>query len=415
MQKIAIARTDASVGELLLDAARYPLRGPALITCVVLAGVYLASGLPGLLGMLIRLAFWILLWRYGATCLLHAANGYADPPDVGVEENTRAGVILTLIHLILIATGTAAVVYDMPLMLVVAVPLALALPAIDMSLAFDGDFATSLNPVTWWRTIGSFGLRYLIPLGLNLLLFALVLLVAAFLNDHVPALIALPCYGFLAAYLVLLSFQLMGAMVHQRHEHLGLAPESAALVRHNGQDTDEQFVQRMEELAQTEPEAALDQFVGRLQNRMAPAPIHRAYRDLMRKRGMREGLLVHGQIWIAALVANGEDRRALGVVQECGELDASFVPDDPATALPLIDLAARIGMTQIALQLARGFLRHWPHAPETPRVGLLAARLLGEQPHRGTEGVVLLGKLMQAWPDHPLRGEMEALAQRLAR
>lgn len=414
MQRIAVSRTDASPGELLLAAVRYPLRGTAVITCLVLAGVYLVSGIGGIIGGLVRLAFWVMLWRYGATCLLHAANGYEDPPNVGVEESTRAGVILTLIHLVVVACATAGVYFGMPWMWMLAALLVFALPAIDMSVAFDGDLATALNPMTWWRTMGEFGLRYFVPLALYLLTFVMVVLVAAWLTTHVPSIIALPVYGLLVAYVVILNFQLMGAMVHQRHEDLGLQPEASVLVRSSGQDADEAFLVRMDSLAESDPEAALDQFVGRLQHRAAPPAIHRAYRGLMRKRGMRDGLLVHGQIWIAAMVANGEERRALGVVQECVELDPNFVPDDPATALPLLDLAARLGMGQVALQLARGFLRSWPRAPETPRVGLLAARLLGDQPHRSTEGVVLLGKLMQAWPDHPLRAEMEALAKRLS-
>ncbi|TBR37015.1 MULTISPECIES: hypothetical protein [Dyella] len=414
MQKIAVSRTGASVGELLLGALRYPLRGTALVTCLILAGVYLATALPGLLGRLVALAFWVMLWRYGAACLLHAANGYADPPGMGVEESTRVGVILTVIHLVVVACATAGVVYNIPSMVVLAMVLGFALPAIDMSLAFDGDLATALNPVTWWRTMGRFGFHYFIPLGLNLLTFALVVLVSTWMRLHLPAVLALPLYGYAVACLVIMNFQLMGAMVHEQHEDLGMQPEAAVIAQRSGQDADDLFVVRMDQLAETDPEAALDQFVARLQHRAAPATIHRAYRDLMRKRGMREGLMVHGQVWIAALVANAEERRALGVVQECLELDASFIPDDPVTALPLIDLASRIGMSQLALQMSRSYLRQWPHSPETPRVGLLAARLLGDQPNRGTEGVVLLGKLMRAFPEDPLRPDMEALAKRLS-
>lgn len=413
MQRIAVSRTDTSLPGLLAASLGYPLRGAALATCGVLAIVYLAGLLPSIIGGLIRIAYWVMLWRYGAACLLHSAHGYADPPDVGVEESTSVGVLLTVIHLVVVAAFTAGIVYDIPWLWMLSIVLALALPAIDMSLAFDGDFATALNPLTWFRTIASFGLRYLMPLALNLFTFMLVVLMAAGLNRLLPAILAAPIYGFVCAYLVFVNFQLMGAMVHQRHDDLGIEPESAGLVRANGQDADEQLVHRALVLSESDPAAALDLFVARLQNRAAPPAIHRAYRDLMRKRSMREGLLVHGQIWIAALVAGDETRRALGVVQECIELDPQFVPDDPATAGPLADAAARMGMKNVALQLARGFVRLWPRAPDAPRMGLLAARLMAEEPQRRAEAVVFLEKLARAWPGHPLVEEMEVLSRRL--
>jgi hypothetical protein len=44
---------------------------------------------------------------------------------------------------------------------------------------------------------------------------------------------------------------------------------------------------------------------------------------------------------------------------------------------------------------------------------LVAVRLLAAMPDRQAEAAVLLGKLVAAWPDHPLRGEFDALSQQL--
>ncbi len=139
-----------------------------------------------------------------------------------------------------------------------------------------------------------------------------------------------------------------------------------------------------------------------------------AYRQLLQRQQLRDALLVHGQIWIAALIAQGESRRALGVLQECVGLDANFIPDDTRTCGELADLAARLGISRIAVMLCHGYLQTWPRDPQAPRYGLLASRLLAEHPDQHGEAVKLLDQLAASWPEHPLRAEIEQQRQRLA-
>ena len=184
-------------------------------------------------------------------------------------------------------------------------------------------------------------------------------------------------------------------------------------MRENGQDEDTLLLQQVHEVAASDRRTAIAMLVTRMQGRSAPAALHQAYRELLRQEGLRDGLLEHGHIWIAALMANGESRRALGLVQECQEIDSAFLPDDPSIAGPLAALAARSGMSHLALRMCRGFLARWPRSPDTPTYGLLAARLLAATPERTADAVVLLGKLSAHWPDHPLRRDIDAFAQQL--
>ena len=139
-----------------------------------------------------------------------------------------------------------------------------------------------------------------------------------------------------------------------------------------------------------------------------------AHADALVDYAWRHDLLVHGQIWIAALIAQGEARRALGVLQDCCGIDPAFVPDDPRTCGELADLADRLGMTHLAIHLGRGYLARWPRDPQTPRYGLLVARQLGAHAERRAEAIVLLERLAAAWPDHPQRRGIVALQRQLA-
>jgi hypothetical protein len=414
MIRIETVSSDTPFRERFVAGLSYPLRGAGLATCTALALAHYLVILPTFIGVFVSFALWTATWRYAALCLQHTANGFANPPDIGVEENPAAGNSLTFIHLFAAALCYISTLFYPPMLWPLIVLFAITLPAIDMSLAFDGGIEVALSPVNWWEVMRRFGGSYLIPVMLNLTTGGLIL-AAAMATAMVTKLISLPLFAFAYTYLIILNLHLMGAMIHARHDRFGIEPEAEELIRENGQDEDTQLLHHVETVASTDRRAAISLLVARLQSRVAPPSLHQAYRELLRQEGLRDGLLEHGQIWIAALLANDEPRRALGLAQECIEIDPAFVPDDPRGALALAELAARSGMNRLGLKLAKGFLSLWPRSPEAPRAGLLAARLLAEPLGQRTEAVVLLGKLVAMWPEHPLCGEMETLAQHLQR
>ncbi|HEY8329368.1 MAG TPA: hypothetical protein VIO59_13115 [Rhodanobacter sp.] len=413
MPRVEVVAADTPFAQRLQAGFGYPLRGAALPTCVMLALIHYVGLLPSWTGALASALVWAATWRYAADCLLHTAHGYADPPDVGSDGNDASGWGLTAIHLLLVALCVIAIVFFPHLLWPVLIVSALALPAIDMSLAFDGNLALALNPFNWKRVIGSFGAAYLIPVAINLLLGVLIVL-ASISTALLPRLLALPLFAFAYTYLIVLAFHLMGAMIHQRHERFGIEPEAEKLVAASNQDADSRLLDEARRLAIDDPVAALRQLAARLQERTAPASVHLLYRELLHRQGLRNDLLVHGQVWIAALIAQGEPRRALGVLQECGGIDAGFVPDDPRTCGELADLAARLGMSRLAIHLCRGYLAHWPRDPQAPHYGLLAARQLAAHADQHAEATALLDRLAAAWPEHPLRAEIDAQRRQLA-
>jgi len=412
MPRIETVAADTPFGERLVAGFGYPLRGAGLATCTALTLAHYAGFLPAV-GMLASLLVWAATWRYAADCLLHTAHGYADPPDVGSEGNGASGWGLTAIHLLLVALCVLAVAFFPRALWPVLVVAALALPAVDMSLAFDGNLALALNPLNWIRVVNTFGPVYLVPVAINLLLGLLIVL--ASLGSHLlPRFLALPLFAFACTYLIVLAFHLMGALIHLHHERLGLVPEAPQLAKALGQDEDSRLVDEARAQAADAPVAVLHRLAERLRQHNAPAPVHQLYRELLRRQGLRDDLLVHGQIWIAALIAQNEARRALGVLQECCTIDPAFVPDDPRTCGELADLAARLGMERLAIHLGRGYLAHWPREAQAPHYGLLVARLLATQPERRAEAIVLLQKLAAAWPDHPQHDDIAALQHQLA-
>ncbi len=413
MSRIEVVAADTPLGARLVSGFSYPLRGGGLATCTVLALIHYVGLLPSYIGALGSVLVWAATWRYAADCLLRTANGYADPPDVGLDSNRTAGWGLTAIHLLVVALCMLAIVFWPRLFWPVLVLAILVLPAIDMSLAFDANLALALNPLNWARIAHGFGLAYLVPVAINLLL-GITIVLASLSSALLPRIFALPLFGFAYSWLIVLAFHLMGVLIHQRHEQFGLELEAPRLAQATGQDADATLLEESAALAPNDVNAATSLLVERLRARSAPPSIHLAYRQLLQRQQLHAALLVHGQVWIAALIAQGESRRALGVLQECIGLDPDFIPDDPHTCGELADLAVRLGISRIALKLCHGYVQAWPRDRQVPHYGLLASRLLASHPEQHAEAMQLLDQLAATWPEHPMRGEIEQQRHHLA-
>jgi hypothetical protein len=411
MARIELIDTELPLSQQLLSALRYPWTGAALPALAAFTLSHYLALLP-LVGWFIELGLWAATYMYALECLRHTAEGYAQPPEFAEPGHGGWALVAILLWsalltlLVKLSFGGGA--------WIVTLLMAVSLPAIAMSLALDGGVGHALNPLTWVRVMMRFGTPYLLLIGVQLLIALVVGMAQVAFESSLPRVISLPLFYLAANYATLFNFHLMGRLVHQRHEHFGLQPQAHMLAREIHQDADQNLLDEVQSLSSTHPRAALDLLVPRLRDHAAPPALHVAYRRLLQQQGFNDALLVHGQIWMTALIAQGEPRRALGVLQECCGIDAAFIPDDPRTCGELADLATRLGMHRIALTLCLGYLTHWPRDTQAPHFGLLAARLLDEQPEQHAEAAALLDQLATAWPDHPLHGEINLQRQRWA-
>lgn len=412
MPRTETVAVETPFGERLLGGFSYPVRGAALAVCVALTLAHFLGQLPGI-GFVLGLATWLATWRYAADCLLHTANGYAQPPEAMIEINSAQGWTLTLLHAFVGLLCLLCALFTPRWLWPVLLALILLLPAIDMLLAFDGHLPAALNPFNWLRVIGQFGIAYLVPAGINLLL-GLLLLLGSRLMANLPWLLAVPVSSFLATYLIILDFHLMGALIHQRHERFGLVAEAQELAERSGENADQQLLGQVTKLEPSNPDAAIALLVERMQGRHAPTVLHQAYRRLLRRQGLRDGLLEHGHLWIGALMAGGESRRGLGVLQECIDLDPTFLPDDPHTAGELAELGERLGMARLTLHLCKGYLTRWPRDEQAMPYGLLAVRMLAGPLDQPQEANALLAQLIAIYGDQPdRRAALHALSLQL--
>ncbi|MDF4003328.1 DUF4013 domain-containing protein [Luteibacter sp. PPL552] len=403
---VILADPDTPFAERIRTGFRYPLHGSAPVTVLAITLFEAIAFFPGA-RLIITAIGWIAIYAYAFACLRRSADGYAEPPELALEPGDRAGLALVLVQLTGTALGVLATLWLGIPGFLVAIALAFVLPAITMSMAFDG-VLTALNPLTWFAIIGRLGGQYVALFAVVVVTSLLQSGAQAAMDDHGPRFFGMLAYFAVANYLTVYNFHLMGALIHHRHADLGYRPEAEALHHALHTDDDALLLRQVNHLAVDDIQAATGLLTERLRDGLAPAPLHQRYRELLRAQGRTAELLVHAQIWIAALVVQRETRRALGVMSDAMQVDPSFLPDAPDTCGPLADTAAHGGMARLALHLATGYLRTWPHDAGAPHYGLLAVRTwigLGE-PARAAE---LARALRRDYADHPIINDLETM------
>lgn len=415
MPHVELVDPRTPLGQRLAAAPAYPLKGPALAAIAAFSLSHYILLAP-MIGWILDFVVWAMTFVYALACLHHTANGFAEAPELSPEDNNYGGwAVVALMVLAILMMVLAKMWWGSAATSGVALVLALIAPAIVMALAFGDDLTAALNPAKWVVCMMRIGSPYLLLVVIQLLGYALQGELGNAVGNALPRLLAIPVVHAIATYTIFLNFHLMGVFLHRYHEDFGFEPEGPQLMRVSGHGVDTVLIDDAKVLAkQGDTAAAIEMLRLRLRDRKADADTHFAYRQLLRSTGRRDDLLAHGQPCIASLVADGNERRALGVVQECVELKPGFMPNDPALTGRLADTAAQAGMWQLALKLARGYPNTWPDDAGAPRYGLLAARILAEHMDKPAEALVLAQKLASAFPQCAERPDIDAFVRRLA-
>lgn len=390
---------------------RYPLRGSALPTLVVLALLLLLGRLlPSLVSVFIWATAWVATWMYALACLRHSAEGWATPPEITLEGSNAAAFILFALQLGALWVTQAA--WHRWGVEALAVPLVFAwiLPGPTLALAFGDAWWSAFNPARWLRLQRAFGALWYLAVGLGLLQFGVWLGAAALPGGFVGRLLWLV----VLVYCILLNFHVLGILAWRFHAALGMEPEADRIAAATGVGADDELLARARLLgAAGHAEEAAALLRQRLHDGWAPAPLHLAFRRLALATGAHKALFALSAATLNVLTEADDWPRALAVVRENRGVDPDWLPPDPQLTGALADRAVGMGMHRLGLALARGYVNRWQRHPDAPRYGLLAARLLAERLDRPAEAGVLASKLLIAFPDCAQRADISALLQTL--
>ncbi|MGB8635131.1 MAG: hypothetical protein WCD66_12340 [Rhodanobacteraceae bacterium] len=390
----------------LADTLTYPLRGASGAVILALAGLLaVADMLPSILSLILWIFAWVGVYVHALACLRRSADGWSDPPQVGLEGSAAPAVLLFLLQLLGLYSTKLAYNIEQDAFFV---PLLLAvfLPSFTMSLAFGDHGWRALSPVRLFAAMVAFGAAYLLAVAVGLLQSMAWIGSLKYAHGFMSSALWL----LLVVYCVLLNFHVLGRLMYRFHERIGYQPEADTLAMATGRDHDQQLLTRVRSLQSAgERDTAFELLAERLRQTHSPWPIHAEFRKLARACNHHQALLDSTPSALACLTADNDWRRALAVVRENIDIQPDYMPPEAAVAGELAEQAANMGMNQLALKLARGYPNTWPREPDAPRYGLLAAQLLADRFEQTAEAGVLASKLLIAFPNCPQRDELQRL------
>ncbi|MBS0462069.1 MAG: hypothetical protein JSS41_06310 [Proteobacteria bacterium] len=394
----------------------YPLAGASMVSIVLLGAAQVLRMLP--LGWILALLATIAMYRYAFACLRSTADGFLQAPEVALgEDRSLGGKFIWLMVILVVVTAIGAAALGQTAGMVLAVFFAVCLPGATMTLALEESLVEALNPMKWLRIIAAIGWSYLAMIGVCVAISMSQGWAQDVVVRFLPLPVALIGLGIISNYVVVALFHLMGYVLYQYHEELGLMP--AAVQRQVADapaaDPDQDKLDAAAALVREGKLPEAIDVLGQALRRGSTPAVHAQYRRMLRAANDNEGLLTHGRQYIAVLIDQDDARGAVDLLRQCQALDPAFAPESPAHISKLAHMAAHVGQAQAALQLLDGFAQRFPNSQYVARNGLLAAELLHEKLGRDAQAREVLLDLKASHPNDPLMPEIDTLLATIER
>lgn len=393
----------------LRPIASYPFRGAALYSMLALTAFMTFGSFVPVLGWLLVGVAWLAAFKYAFEVLQTTADGRMASPEVVLGiDNAVVWRYILLQLLTLLVPAAIAVFAGWPLALAVFAVIVLAQPAAIMVLALTHRLRSALNPSLWASVIGRIGWPYLALVGLLLVMQVSAGNAGGLLSEVLPALLAEPLVRLFSLWALFATFHLMGYLLWQYHESLGLQPAAISNPVMRPFDRDRELLEQASEAVQRgEPAVALQLVREDLRARAVSIEVHELYRRLLQQAGDSGALAGHGPLFLHLLMLEKQERKALGLARECLDADPDFVALEPEDSAKLAERARFAGQNALALDLLLAAVRRHPRHPDMPQWTLRAVELLLRKAGAETQARTLLEAARAQCRD-------DALGERLA-
>ncbi|MBV8659730.1 MAG: hypothetical protein JO142_18060 [Burkholderiales bacterium] len=292
-------------------------------------------------------------------------------------------------------------------------------PASTMVLALEADVGAALDLPRLIRMAFSIGMPYFGLVGCLILLSSSAGAVQAlvFKGQTTPGVIPVMVSMAAQLYFSVVMFRLMGYVVYQYHEAVGVD-----VLR----DFDEQGGNVLTPKQRQMAEVNRMLLEGQQDEALAAAfDIRREYPyDIDTNECLFKVLLgrpnalpefdKQGKRLISLLLKADRDTRAVEVLEQVRAVLPDFQPEAPNEVLPLGKAAVRNRRIDTAMSLIRGFDKRQPKHPDVPAVYLLGARILCEHRRDDAAAEKILRALCARYPAHPITQEAEQLLSVIA-
>lgn len=402
-----------------------PLGYAALLALCSLL-IHVLFFLPQALGLLlVELGVMLAATRYGFKVMALGSRGIvraSDFPRTLEDEWTR---LPWKLFALVVVQGMAAGLLgalNMVLGQIALFAISFTLPATTMVLVQSGSFWQSLNPGAALQTMRAVGWPYLLLCFFLFLLNTGARIATVMLLPVLSGWLALPAINFVMIYFGWVMASLLGYVMYQNHDELGID-----LLPGAGADDLQVDVRTPAQIAQQHTDALVAQMVtdgdvaGALMlayetQRTQPEDIaaqRRYHRMLLLAPDKKATLLEHARRFIGLLVQRDLSSEALKVYNDCREKDAAFLLDDPLATMALSRAEWRGGNARASLALLSNFDKRFRGHAAIPQAYELAVRVLVQGLNRRDMAQPILSTLESRYPESEHTSEVRWLLREI--
>jgi hypothetical protein len=376
--------------------------------------------------LFLYLAGLFLFFKYAFGVLRHTAMGHLSPPAVTTDLLAGTNLLVLSQALVLLLMGSAAVLAGITLgawaMVLTAFALLALLPASTMVLGVSQDLLKAVNPSLLVEMIGRIGAPYWLLYGFLLLLYLSSWTMSSLLaSGGIGIVLFWLLFNFVSMYFTLIMFNMMGYVVYQYHEQLGLAVEVGFDAVHGGAASAGEgrehplMTRARQQVREGDAEGAIATLEQGLRSLKPHMGIHEQYHKLLGLTGKTDKLADHTNFMLGIHMEQGDLRRALSLFEDCRARRPGYPVPNPDDVYPLAEYAESVGRYKTALNIMNRFGERFRGHPDLPRVYLLSARILSDRMGRDAEAVKILEFLDRKFPEHELGGEIRHRLELLRR
>jgi hypothetical protein len=393
----------------------------------------------------------VFIARYGFLVIERTAAGYLHPsqyPEFGEQGSPYRPYKMFLVMMVVpVLIGIVSAVFTSPLLMVLLfIAFAALLPASTIVMTMTDSFFEAINPARALAVARKIGKPYW---ALCLFLFLLMassqqaseLLMPTLLGPQMqaqaksigpgadPASVsaalgramgtAFFVAGFVGNYFFILMCALIGYVMYQYADRLGVSVVGPGEVATTGRVSSREHQRRMRDamigqmVAAGEIREAIDMLNDDLRDRPNDLSLHARLHKLLLIEGSAPRIEDHTERYLDLLIRSDNAKEALPLVEEAYGRRADWEPRKLEHVAPLARAALEAGKPQLAAQLIRGFDKKHRMHPDIPQIYLIGARLL-VQSGNTAQAQRILEHLAGHYAESPVAAEAKRLAERLA-
>jgi TolA-binding protein len=350
-----------------------------------------------------------MMTKYAFEVLIRTSEGDMTPPGfAGDVLSANYGLVFKQVGIYMIFGAMIGTLFakDMTVLATMASILVLLfMPAMTMVLASTNSLMAAINPLYLLGMVTRVGWSYLGLYGLLFIVFVAESNMQGLLLPRVGEDLILPIYTAINLFFSVLAYHMMGYLLYQNHETLGIDQ------RISNDNDDEQDITESKldmfysYMDQNMLDAAKAELFGQAKDNPADTKLQQKACTFLMAHGEDEEKLKYARNIIPILLETERGNIAANMYLDLVAKNPKFSLKQAAHYLELSRALYTMGRDKVALNLVRNLHKRFPDSIETADIYIEAAEVLSHKLGRDDMALKMLIFVTKSFPKHPRRHE----------